>query len=113
MSYRPLAIFFLGGKTLDFPSTRARKRLCWSQRTGFTASVRVPTETDLATEPTYTQYSLPHDNSLLLVVRGPRRLHEVRLGAREVLGQVLEQRDRDFDVFFFFYVVGHVLVGHR
>ena len=60
MSYRPLAIFFLGGKTLDFPSTRARKRLCWSQRTGFTASVRVPTETDLATEPTYTQY---HDKA--------------------------------------------------
>ncbi|CAH0366953.1 unnamed protein product, partial [Pelagomonas calceolata] len=56
---------------------------------------------------------LPHDNSLFLVVRGPRLLHEIRLGARKVLGQVLEQRDRDFDVFFFFDVVGHVLVGHR
>ena len=60
-----------------------------------------------------TQYSLPDNNPLLLVVRRPRRLHKVRLGARKVLGQVLEQRDGDFDVLFFLYVVGHVLVGHR
>ena len=60
-----------------------------------------------------THYSLPNDNSLLFVVGRPRLLHKVRLGAREVLGQVFEQRDGDFDVFFFLYVVGHVLVRYR
>ena len=47
----------------------------------------------------HTIFLLPHDNPLLLVVRGPGRLDEVRLGARKILGQVLEQRDGDFDVF--------------
>ena len=59
----------------------------------------------------HTIFLLPHNDSLL-VVRGPRRLHKVRLGARKVLGQVLEQRDGDFDVLFFLYVVGHVLVRY-